>query len=364
MRVLVVDDSVVFRSQIKAAIDGIGGMTVVGSAANGKIALERLEQMSVDIITLDLEMPEMNGLEMLAAMNKRGLKQKVIVFAAPSLTGAAQALEALRAGAADFIAKPNSAGSLDEALAGIKAELVPKILQFKARIEKRALERDLVARSAAPRQGLTPLEVRPSAASSRLASTFKPRIVGIGSSTGGPTALDIVFAFLKDQPLSIPILIAQHMPPNFTKCLAKRLGEISGHVAKEGEHGEPVNAGCIYVAPGDFHMTVAFNADKRQVQIQLDQGPKRNSVRPAVDSLFESMAVTYGSSCAVYVLTGMGEDGMIGAKAIKGASGGVMIQDQNSSVVWGMPGAVHAAGAFDAMGNLGECANSLLQMVK
>ena len=364
MRILVVDDSVVFRSQIKAAIDGIDGMTVVGSAANGKIALERLEQLSVDIVILDLEMPEMNGLEMLGEMHKRGLKQTVIVFAAPSLTGAALAMEALRAGAADFIAKPNSAGSLDEALAGIKKELVPKILQFKARIEKRTLADGVGAAGAGPRLGMTLPEVKPATGAKRLLSSIKPRIVGIGSSTGGPTALDTVFAHLLHQPLAIPILIAQHMPPNFTKCLAKRLGEISGHEAREGQHGEPVKPGCIYVAPGDYHMTVAFSIDKREVLIQLDQGPKRNSVRPAVDSLFESMVTTYGSSCAVFVLTGMGEDGMIGAKAIKGAAGGVMIQDQASSVVWGMPGSVHAAGAFDAMGDLSECASSLLQMVK
>lgn len=361
MRVLVVDDSVVFRSQIKAALDDIEGIQVVGSAANGKIALDRIEQGSVDVVILDLEMPGMSGLEMLELMQKRKMNQTVIVFAAPVGSGVELAMLALRAGAADFIAKPQASGSLEQALEGIQRELVPKILQFKGRIDrvqaKNSSSIDVIQQKAAPAQTDTTRSL-----SSLSMLTFKPRVIGIGSSTGGPTALDSIFAKLKGATLHVPILIAQHMPPNFTQYLAKRLGEISGHPAKEAAHGDILKPGCIYVAPGDFHMTVQRNSDKNQVVVCLDQSPKRNSVRPAVDNLFESLAKIYGSTSAAIVLTGMGEDGTIGAKAIKAASGAIMIQDQNSSVVWGMPGSIHAAGAYDAIGNLDECAQILLQM--
>lgn len=362
LRILVVDDSVVFRSQIKAALEDIDGITVVGSAANGKIALERIEQGTVDVVILDLEMPEMSGLEMLSIMRQRGMRQTVIVFAAPSGTGVEMALAALRAGASDFIAKPQSAGSLEQALAGVQKDLIPKILQFREKIQKRPVQAPKTSPSPDGLQADLRKLASGTVAPISIAS-FRPKVVAIGSSTGGPAALDSLFSKLKGQTLRVPVFIAQHMPPLFTEYLAKRIGEISGHPAKEAKDGEIVQAGIIYVAPGDYHMTVERSKDGTQVVLRLDQGPKRNSVRPAVDSLFESLAKVYAGGVAAFVLTGMGEDGTVGAKAIKSSFGKVVIQDQASSVVWGMPGAVHDAGAFDSMGNLESCSETLLKLV-
>lgn len=361
MRVIVVDDSVVFRSQIKAALEGVPGISIVAVAANGRIALDRLEQHGCDLMVLDMEMPEMNGIETLAALRRLGLPTKVIVFASPTKDGAAQAMEALRSGADDFVAKPTGGRSLDEALAGIREELVPKILQFRAQLKAAGREQTLDglgnARPPAP-------QAAPASAMSRIAmEVFRPHVMLIGSSTGGPAALERIFAKLKGLPVNVPILIAQHMPPHFTECLARRLETLSGLPACEGRSGQLIESGRIYVAPGDHHMTVKRSSDGKNCMLMLDQTPKRNSVRPAVDFLFESAAQTFLGTAAAFVLTGMGEDGAQGARAVKAAGGCVMIQDRESSVVWGMPGAVSALGAFDAIGDLDECARIAAKLV-
>ena len=366
MRILIVDDSVVFRSQIKSALDGVEGIVVAQTAANGKIALDRLAQTSIDVVILDLEMPEMDGLSTLKEMRAQGFQQKVIVFSATSKEAIDTVFAALNAGASDFITKPNSAGSLEEALEGIQQELVPKVLQFKRKIENcDPLQFSVMTN---PQNERTVADAAPRGSSQIYKtnlnlSKFKPRAICIGSSTGGPKALSEVFSKLKGHPLTIPIFIAQHMPPNFTEHLAMSLQTLSGHPAKEGVHGEIVKPGHIYVAPGDFHMTIERLEVGTQAVIRLDKGPKRNSVRPAVDNLFESVAKIYGNLVGAFIFTGMGEDGLLGAQSIKSSSGVVMIQDEASSVVWGMPGAVHAAGAFDTMGDLECCAKFLREMV-
>ena len=359
MRVLIVDDSVVFRSQLKNCLEGQVGISVTGAAANGKIALDKLEQTACDLITLDLEMPEMNGLEFLEEKRRRKLLQKVIVFAAPNKEGGEQVLAALAAGADDFIAKPASANSLDEALEGIRRELLPKILQFKKRQD---LQKSTARDTSVPLPDV-PAQARVAKFPLVILETFKPRVVVIASSTGGPTALERLFSTLNGQQVNVPILIAQHMPPNFTDSLAKRLETLSGVPAAEGKAGEPLLPGRIYVAPGDFHMSIGRQPEGHKAIIKIDQGPKRNSVRPAADFLFEAAAREFGATAAGFVLTGMGEDGKEGALAIKRATGAMMIQDRDSSVVWGMPGAVHDVGAFDREGNLDECAKILRMMV-
>ncbi|APJ03133.1 chemotaxis-specific protein-glutamate methyltransferase CheB [Silvanigrella aquatica] len=354
MRVLIVDDSVVFRSQIKSALDGIDDIVVVNTAANGKIGIERLQQNEVDVVILDLEMPVMDGKQMLQEMRKNNLNQKVIVFASPTGEGIDLTLSALEAGASDFITKPNSNGSLEQALEGIKKELVPKILQFK--------NKNHFKTPVPIKKSYEPVKVQEIIPNKNF-SIFRPKCIGIGSSTGGPNALEHVLAKLKGLSLEIPIFLAQHMPPKFTEALARRLEEVSGHPCHEGKEGQLALPGHIYVAPGDYHMTVEKFGDNAQTMIRLDQGSKRNSVRPAVDNLFESLAKVYGNSCVAFVLTGMGEDGLVGAHAIKAASGSVIIQDAASSVVWGMPGAIFDAGAYDAIGNLDECSEYLVQLI-
>ena len=357
MRVMIVDDSVIFRSQLKNCIDGEEGISVVATAANGKIALEKLEQVSCDLIILDLEMPELSGIEFLEQFKKKKFKQHIIIFTAFSVSAAEELIATLNAGASDFVSKPTSGLSFEEAIEGIRRELLPKILQFKETFK-----------STHPASGLSSDRssdqvLNPITTPKINLQNFKPRVVVIGSSTGGPTALDKIFTYFKGHIPRVPILIAQHMPAEFTAALASRLAYVSGIPASEGRSGEVIRPGHIYVAPGDYHMSIQKTSGGASTIIRLDQEPKRNSVRPAVDFLFEAAAKYFGASTAGFVLTGMGCDGRDGAVAIKKAMGAMMIQTQESCVVWGMPGAVHAAGAFDGEGNLEECAQVLLKMV-
>lgn len=349
LRVLIVDDSVVFRSQIKAALQESPLIEVVGVANNGRIALEKLAQGSIDLVTLDMEMPEMGGLETLKAMRKAGFRTRVIFFSSHTTRGSEAALEALSAGAEDFVAKPTSeAGSeFTSAAERVRSELLPKVLQF---VENR---NEILA---------TPNKAQSLAAvpkNRRDLATFLPQCIVIGSSTGGPPALEQCLSGIAQAP-RVPIFIAQHMPPVFTASLAKRLGDATGVEAAEGKSNELVVPRRIYVAPGDYHMSL--KKDGADVRIQLDRGPQRNSVRPAVDNLFESAAEVYGSRCLAVVLTGMGEDGKLGCRAVKQAGGGVMIQNKESSVVFGMPGAVFEDGCFDDIGALATI-NQLLKRV-
>jgi len=354
---MIIDDSVIFRSQLKNCIHGHEGITVVATAANGKIGLEKLEQVTCDLIILDLEMPEMNGLEFVAEFNKKRFKQPIIIFAANSPSSATQLIECLNAGASDFVAKPHSAPSFEDAMEGIQRELLPKILQFKQNIKNEKIKSDDYIR---PEVGP---EIPPNFGAKVNLTNFKPRIVVIGSSTGGPTALDKIFTRLHGHTPRIPILIAQHMPADFTAALASRLSVVSGIPAAEGRSGETIVPGRIYVAPGDYHMSLQRIGGTSTTIVKIDQEPKRNSVRPAVDFLFESAAKLFGATTAGFILTGMGMDGRDGAVAIKKASGAMMIQSRESSVVWGMPGSVHSVGAYDAEGDLEECAKTLLRMI-
>lgn len=361
MKVLIVDDSVVYRSQIKAALAGQSGIEVVGAASNGKIALEMLEQKEVDVMTLDMEMPVMNGLETLRALRARGSKVKVIVFSSSTRSGSEATLDALGAGAKDFVAKPDGSATIGggaEEL--IRKDLLPKLRQFlnapsAGRLAPK-VDAPVSPVVAAPIFGGTP--AGPVSYPKKDLATFIPSVIVIASSTGGPAAHDAIFKGLSGK-LRCPILIAQHMPPVFTTSFAKRLGAHANIPSKEAKHGE-VLANEIYVAPGDYHLSLALVNGK--ITTLLDQGPQRNSVRPAADFLFETAAQIFGSKVMGIVLTGMGEDGLAGSKAVKSASGGILIQNQESCVVFGMPGAVHAAGAFDAQGDLEAIQKILARM--
>ncbi len=245
------------------------------------------------------------------------------------------------------MAKPSGEGlSFESAGLAIQEVLNPKVLQFK----KRKPVEELTAKPLA-----NVVEDKKSAKADL--SKFLPSALVIGSSTGGPTALEKIFSGFSG-PVSVPILIVQHMPPVFTEILARRLGELSGIPSSEAKSGEPVVANHIYVAPGDFHMVL--ESTQKGTRIALNQAPQRNSVRPAVDHLFESASAIYKSGCLAVVLTGMGEDGLVGAKAIREMGGPVVIQDKESSVVFGMPGAIYAADEYDQIGNL-ELISSLLK---
>lgn len=345
LRVLIVDDSVVFRSQIRSALEGSDLIEVSGVANNGKIALQKLTQMSVDVVTLDMEMPEMNGIETIREIRRLKFPVRVVVFSSHTTRGSEATLDALASGADDFIAKPSGPDvNFDNSIQKIRDELLPKVLQFNSRTTSAAK-----LNSESKSTSSSPASVTKSPYSKRDLSTFLPSVIVIGSSTGGPPALEKVLKEISNSP-RVPILIAQHMPPVFTASLAKRLQTETGINTSEGKHLEVLKPGHIYIAPGDFHMTLVKKLD--QVHISLDQSPQRNSVRPAVDPLFESAAKIFGSRTMGVILTGMGEDGFVGSRAIKESGGGILIQDKQSCVVFGMPGAIYNAGIHDDIGDL------------
>lgn len=354
MRVLIVDDSVTFRSQIRRALEALPGVTVAGTAANGKIALQMLEKKEVDLITLDINMPEMDGIAFLDYLHKNdSYKVKVIVFAHHTARSARDTVKALSLGAVDFVIKPtadNNVGMVD-AYEAVLRELAPKVLQF-------------VSAEAATNQTAGPKASTTSKADVKEYTKvdidhFDPSVIVVASSTGGPKALENFFSQLK-RPPSMPVLVVQHMPEMFTKFLSKRLGDMMQVECREGIDGELVEPGIVYVAPGNFHMTVKMEG--KRFAIQVDQTPRVNFVRPAADLLFRSAAQLFGKGCMGFVLTGMGEDGKVGSQAIKASGGGIMIQDKESSIVWGMPGSVHGANAFDKIGSIQECAKVLARM--
>lgn len=338
IRLLIVDDSVLFRSQIQLALKDCEEIEIVGTASHGKIALDKMTTNTVDLITLDLEMPVMDGIETIKAMKERGMKSKVILFSSASRSGAEKTLEAMQLGAIDFVAKPQPDGSNLTPDGKIREALLPKILSLFGYSQQRK-----------------PVTVKPETS----LENFRPEVLVIASSTGGPNALVDFFGHFKEY-IPYPILIAQHMPPVFTTSMAERLGALTGKVSKEGVDGEILLPNQIYVAPGNFHMKIG--GDKSSPVIELDQGPQRNYVRPCADHLFETAVKIYGINTLGIVLTGMGKDGAEGAQAIKQRGGAVMIQDEASSVVFGMPGAVFESHNYDYMGTPRDLALKTLFM--
>src|SRR5271163_4334555 len=335
IRVLVVDDSAVVR---KVMCDGLApdaALTVVGTAANGRIALAKIPLLHPDIVTLDVEMPEMDGIEALTEIRKLYPKLPVIMFSTVTERGAAITLDALALGASDYVTKPSNTGSLEATLRRLRAELIPKIKALCA------------ARRSLP---APPSSAAATASSARAASKQTARefgrvdVLAIGTSTGGPNALaDLLPALPANFP--VPIVIVQHMPALFTRLLAGRLNQQSALHVREGLDGEALKPGDVWIAPGGFHMTV----EKRgaALVLALNQNAPENYCRPAVDPLFRSVANAYGTGALAVVLTGMGSDGSAGAQHIHEKGGRVLVQDQASSIVWGMPGQIAAAGLAD-----------------
>jgi two-component system chemotaxis response regulator CheB len=347
IRVLVVDDSVVIRRLVAHALEEDPRILVVGAAANGSIALSRIPQLNPDVLTLDIEMPEMDGLETLRRLRRDYPQVRVIMFSTLTERGAAITLEALSLGADDYVPKASNEGSLDRSMARLRHELVPKILQ----LFRFSGTNGAAAPRATWRATAAPAPPRPAAA-------MKPEVVAIGVSTGGPPALEKVLPVLpRDYPL--PILVVQHMPPMFTRLLAERLDGLCALEVKEAAQGDPVEPGRVLIAPGDYHLKVAA-AGAGRVQAVLDQSPPLNSCRPAVDALFASIGEVYGGAALAVILTGMGQDGLRGAEILKARGAAVLAQDEATSVVWGMPGAVAQAGLADRVLPLDQIAPEIL----
>jgi two-component system, chemotaxis family, protein-glutamate methylesterase/glutaminase len=338
IRVLVVDDSVVIRRLVTHALEEDPSLEVVGVAANGLIALQRIAQLNPDVLTLDIEMPEMNGLDTLRHVRRDHPQLRVIMFSTLTDRGAAVTLEALTLGADDYVTKASNEGSLDRSMTRLREDLVPKIKQFfhlpgKTRAAARPEPADIQA----------PPPARWSAPIFRSTKVW-PKVLVIGVSTGGPAALS---AILPELPAGfrLPVLVVQHMPPLFTRFLAERLHSLCHLPVAEAVHGDPVESGKILIAPGDFHLKVASSGGR--VSVCLDQSPQLNSCRPAVDALFTSVGEVYGGAVIAVVLTGMGQDGLRGAEILQAQGASILAQDESSSVVWGMPGAVVNAGIAD-----------------
>lgn len=344
IRILVVDDSVVIRKLLTETLSGDIALEVVGTASDGHIALTKLSQLKPDLVTLDIEMPVMDGLETLAAIRKSHPKLPVIMFSTLTEHGAAATLDALALGASDYATKPSNSGSFPIAIERIRAELIPKI---------KALCGVVNAKPPAPSVPRLPAKVR--AHTNPLVD-----IVAIGTSTGGPNALaEVLPRMPADFP--VPIVVVQHMPPIFTRLLAERLASRSTFPVEEGSSGATLSPGHAWIAPGNFHMKVVRTGLK--TCLNLNQDAPENSCRPAVDVLFRSVAKAYGSNVLAVVMTGMGSDGVHGSKAIREAGGNVIIQDEASSVVWGMPGLVHASGLDDACYPLNQLAGEITRRV-
>ncbi|WP_120496187.1 chemotaxis response regulator protein-glutamate methylesterase [Kiloniella sp. EL199] len=369
-RIMVVDDSAVIRGLLTRILEGDPQVSVVESVSNGEIAVKRLASQEIDVVVLDIEMPVMDGLTALPKLLQ--VKPGVQVIMASTLTrkNAEISLKALRLGAADYIPKPTSSGELTKA-SDFKHELVEKVKALgqvarsshKAPLPAAARTQQVPATSAAQKPKTmsdSPSNLYPSkTVTLRKDAIAKPDILAIGSSTGGPQALFDVLGNLGT--ITQPVVVTQHMPATFTALLAEHIARVSSMPSKEGEEGEVLKGGHIYLAPGGHHMV--FEKQGTNTVIRLNQEPPENFCRPAVDPMLRSLSKIYGSRLLVLILTGMGSDGLRGSEVVTAAGGSVIAQDEQTSVVWGMPGAVATAGLCSAVLPIKEMASNVRQLV-
>ena len=337
IRVLVVDDSVVVRRLVTDALSRDPEIEVVGVAANGRLALTKVAQLAPDLVTMDIEMPELDGIEAVRALRRAGHRMPIVMFSTLTERGASATLDALVAGAQDYVTKPANVGSVQESLAQVADNLIPKIKALVGPVRSRPTLGSAPARTlVAPTTS-----ARPSPALRAAPAPHPVRALVLGSSTGGPEALSRLVAALTAPP-SVPVLVVQHMPPVFTRQLAARLDRLGPARVVEAVDGAELRPGTVHVAPGDRHLELHRRGDV--LRTVLTDGPPVNFCRPSVDVLFRSAVRALGAELLAVVLTGMGADGRTGCEDVVGAGGTVLVQDEATSVVWGMPGAVATAG--------------------
>ncbi len=381
IRVMVVDDSVVVRRVLCDIIAADPDLEVAGTAENGVRALARLADLNPDLITLDIEMPELDGLDTLVAIRKRLPRLPVIMCSTLTARGAAATIDALTRGASDYVTKPSNTGSMAEARQVVRDELIPKIKALCARVgggrPPGSGLRPMPAGAAGgaaphpPASGVRTLPLTFPAAGPPAASwvrnhpprtgTWRVDVVVIGVSTGGPNALAHLLPALPPD-LPVPVLVVQHMPPLFTAQLAARLAKASRLPIREAAGGERLSPGQVWVAPGGYHLEVAPGAPGWALRLQTEAA--ENSCRPAADVLFRTAVAAYAAGVLGVVLTGMGHDGLKGCEAIRAAGGQVLAQDEATSVVWGMPGSVARAGLADKVLPLDQLAADVARRVR
>ncbi len=356
IRVLVVDDSMVIRRLLSDALAADPAIEVVGVAANGKIALAKIPQLNPDIITLDIEMPEMDGLTTLVELRKLYPKLPVVMFSTLTQQGAEATIEALARGAADYVTKPANVGSVNEAIKNVQQDLIPKIKQFCRAIVPFSANLLKPASSA-----VRPLGSPPAFSHVEGSKPKRIDVLVIGTSTGGPNALSTVIPKLPAN-FPVPVMIVQHMPPIFTTHLAQRLNQLSPLTVHEAKDGDVLAPGGVWLAPGNFHMIVRRQGT--QLKASLNQQPPECSCRPAVDVLFRSAAEVFGPNVLAVVMTGMGQDGQRGSGTIRQAGGCVLAQDEATSVVWGMPGAVTNSGYANQVLPVNRIADEIIHLTQ
>ena len=358
--IAVVDDSTIIRAMIAKRLSEVEGISVVATYANGQIAVNSLRTQPVDIVVLDIEMPVMDGLSALPEILKVCPQARVIMASTLTQQNAETSLKAMRLGAVDYIPKPSIRE--DRAAAeNFYRDLIQKIRAIApvGRLAATAQPQLADAKASPSMSGLSGMGKAQIPATATFPK-LRPKALAIASSTGGPQALLTLFRDVKDGLRDVPVFITQHMPPTFTTILAQHISQAGGVDCHEAKQGEQVKPGIVYLAPGGFHMIPKWEGSF--ASLQLDNGPEVNYCRPAADPMIDALTSIYGKDLMLLVLTGMGYDGLNAARKLKDRGGFVAAQDEQSSVVWGMPGAVATHGLCGAVLPLPKIAAYLLQV--
>lgn len=358
IRVMVVDDSAVIRGLTSRILEDDKQIQVVASVGNGQLAVNNLGRYDVDVVVLDIEMPVMDGLTALPKLLEIDPTVKVVMSSTLTSRNAQISMRALEAGAAEYIPKPTSTVDINSA-GGFRRELHDKVKNLGLARRQQAGPAVKPERTKGPARAAPAAPKGPSAPITlRKPALLKPKVLAIGSSTGGPQAL---FEFLKHvkPTINVPMVITQHMPPTFTAILAEHITRMTDWTCSEAKNGDELRAGHIYLAPGDFHMLVEVKDGKNVIAV--NQGPQENFCRPAVDPMLRSLVQVFSGNVFTVILTGMGADGLKGGQGVVDAGGTLVAQDEKSSVVWGMPGAVATAGICSAVLPLKELAEYVMK---
>lgn len=371
LRVLVVDDTIVYRKIVSDVLSSIPGVMVVGSANNGKIALARIQSLKPDLITLDVEMPEMNGLQVLEQIRTGNLDTEAIMLSTLTVKGGEMTIKALELGAFDFIPKPQE-GTMAENMASVTALLTPMIRTIQKRIETKKRIREKYQAGKPLARPATPLDIpQPPRTESRTihARPFssgvrsKSEIVAIGISTGGPNALARMMPMLPAD-VNVPIVIVQHMPPIFTQSLANSLNAKCSIAVREAKHGDILEPNVALIAPGGKQMRIAAHGDGKRRMVQITDDPPLNSCKPSADYLFFSVATHYVGRATGVIMTGMGSDGTKGLKLMRENGAGIIAQSEETCTVFGMPKEPIESGIVDTIAPLDRIAEEIVKTLR